>query len=170
MFADAEDAIVQLINHMLENALQKRASDIHIEPEAAACRVRLRVDGLLQVASIIPKELEARVITRLKMMAGLDIAEKRLPQDGQLKFMYQKNNIHCRMSTCPTMQGEKIALRILYESPVHRNIDELGMTLSQLMLVKKMLTKPQWRGLCDIQRLENDSRYAKKYLRKNFRE
>lgn len=143
MLNNKHDDVVQLIDDVLQSAVEKRASDIHIEPAVCGCRIRFRIDGLLQNESPIPTEFKDRYITRLKILSNLNIAETRLPQDGHLHFAHNTRRVNCRISTCPTIHGEKIVLRILYDKPTQINIENLGLLESQLSIVKKNLSKPQ---------------------------
>ncbi len=143
MLNNKHDDVVQLIDDVLQLAVEKRASDIHIEPTTSGCRTRFRVDGLLECTNNIPNGFKDRLITRLKILSNLNIAETRLPQDGHLHFTHEKRSINCRISTCPTIHGEKIVLRILYDKPTQINIENLGLLDSQLSIVKKNLSKPQ---------------------------
>lgn len=133
-----DEPISLFINELIENAKNKKASDIHLEANDNEYTIRFRCDGLLQIITKIPKHLALRVITKIKIMAQLNIAERRLPQDGRIKY-----NIDLRVSTCPTLNGEKIVLRLLYNSSFNMDLNHLGLTKSQLNIVYKSLALPQ---------------------------
>lgn len=138
-----EPTIIHL-NHIMDNAIQKSASDIHFEPYENHCRIRLRCDGILYETCQLNNEFTARLITRLKIMARLDISERRLPQDG--RFHIKKNNhdlIDIRINTCPTLFGEKVVLRILDTHKISLAIDTLGFTEPQKELFLNKISKPQ---------------------------
>ena len=122
----------------------KSASDIHIEPYEKHCRIRYRQDGMLYTITEIPSNLAERLITRLKVISKLDIAERRLPQDGHFQIANNKNkSIDVRINTCPTLFGEKVVLRILDDSKLSLDINVLGMTESQQTLFISAISKPQ---------------------------
>ena len=126
--ADVEDApIVRFVNKVMLDAIKRGASDIHFEPYEKHYRVRLRLDGVLKEIAQPPVALASKVAARLKVMSRLDIAERRVPQDGRIKMKLSKNRaIDFRVSTCPTLFGEKIVLRILDPSSAQLGIDALG--------------------------------------------
>lgn len=136
---EEDQPLIQLVNNIILNAQQKSASDIHIEPNENNCRIRYRQQGVLQIIDELPKHLAARITTRLKVLAKLDIAEKRLPQDGR----FHLNQIDLRINTCPTLEGEKIVLRLLNTDQRNLSIDELNMDFSTLNLFKQILSYPQ---------------------------
>lgn len=141
-----DEPVIEFVTKLLQDAIQKRASDIHIEPHENYCRVRFRLDGLLYEAAQLPNHLAARVIMRLKIMANLNIAEKRLPQDGRIHLNKQKNNtlrVDLRINTCPTLFGEKIVLRILNAQKNLADINLLGLTTAQKELMMNKLTAPK---------------------------
>lgn len=126
---DAKDdtPVVAFINKMLRQAVQMGASDLHFEPYEKKYRVRFRIDGILRVIAQPPKSLSERFSARMKVMAKLDIAERRLPQDGRIKFKVDaKKTIDLRVNSLPTLWGEKIVMRILDSSPAKLDIDKLG--------------------------------------------
>jgi len=123
----AEDApIVKYVNLILRQALQERASDVHIEPSADDLRIRFRIDGVLHEVTRSPKAIQGGVTTRLKVMASLDIAEHRVPQDGRITLTAGRREIDLRVATLPTVHGEKIVLRVLDKSSATLNLSELG--------------------------------------------
>lgn len=143
--SDVEDApIVRFINKVLLDAIRKGASDIHFEPYEKIYRVRLRMDGVLKEIAQPPVQLAQKMSARLKVMSRLDIAERRVPQDGRIKMKLSKTRaIDFRVSTCPTLFGEKIVLRILDPSQAMLGIDSLGYEPFQKALYEKYLAKPQ---------------------------
>lgn len=142
---DAEEApIVKYINKMLIDAIRKGASDLHFEPYEKRYRVRFRIDGILHEVSEPPIKLANRLSARLKVMAKLDIAERRLPQDGRIKLkISDRKSIDFRVSTLPTLWGEKIVMRILDSSSAQLGIDVLGYEQDQKHAYLEMLSKPQ---------------------------
>ena len=136
--------IVQFINSVIEQAVQRNASDIHFEVYEKFCRVRLRQDGLLHEFANPERSAVARLVARLKIMANLDISERRIPQDGSIKFsLTNQSTVDIRVNSCPTMYGEKIVLRILETNNILRKIGELGFNDQQLNLFLKAVEKPQ---------------------------
>ena len=142
---DVEDApIVRFCNKVMLDAIRKGASDIHFEPYEKIYRVRLRMDGVLKEVAQPPVQLAGKLSARLKVMSRLDIAERRVPQDGRIKMKLSKNRaIDFRVSTCPTLFGEKIVLRILDPAQAMLGIDSLGYEPFQKDLYMKNLAKPQ---------------------------
>lgn len=138
----ADEPVADYLDHLFNEAIINHASDIHIEPQSTQYRIRFRRDGLLYEAAIIPTHLAVRLITRLKILAGLNIAEKRLPQDGRLQLK-RHHNIDVRLNTCPTLCGEKIALRLLDTRHLSLTIDALGMTPEQQECFTHHLSQPQ---------------------------
>jgi type IV pilus assembly protein PilB len=143
--ADAEETpIVRFVNKMLLDAIQRGASDIHFEPYEKNYRVRYRTDGVLQEISAPPVALGMRLAARLKVLARLDLAERRIPQDGRIKLNLSKSkSIDFRVSTCPTLFGEKVVLRINDASAAQMGIDSLGYDPHQKELYLKALARPQ---------------------------
>ena len=142
---DVEDApIVRFVNKILLDAIKRGASDIHFEPYEKYFRIRTRLDGVLKEVALPPVQLAVKIIARLKVMARLDIAERRVPQDGRIKMRLSKNRaIDFRVSTCPTLFGEKIVTRILDPSSAMLGIDALGYEPFQRELYLKNLGRPQ---------------------------
>ena len=142
---EVEDApIVRFCNKVMLDAIRKGASDIHFEPYEKIYRVRLRMDGVLKEIAQPPVQLAGKLSARLKVMSRLDIAERRVPQDGRIKMKLSKNRaIDFRVSTCPTLFGEKIVLRILDPAQAMLGIDSLGYEPFQKDLYMKNLAKPQ---------------------------
>ena len=141
---DDDAPIVKYINGILGDAVKKGASDLHFEPYEKKYRIRFRVDGILHEVASPPVNLANRFSARLKVMSKLDIAERRLPQDGRIKLkISNKRNIDLRVSTLPTMWGEKIVMRILDSSAASLDIDKLGYTDEQKAKYMNALSKPQ---------------------------
>jgi type IV pilus assembly protein PilB len=142
---DVEDApIVRFVNKILLDAIKKGASDIHFEPYEKMFRIRTRLDGVLKEVALPPVQLAVKIVARLKVMSRLDIAERRVPQDGRIKMRLSKNRaIDFRVSTCPTLFGEKVVTRILDPSSAMLGIDALGYEPVQRELYLKFLAKPQ---------------------------
>lgn len=135
--------VVKFVNKVLIDAIKRGASDIHFEPYETDYRVRLRVDGLLKNSAKMPVKLNQRITARLKVMAQLDIAEKRVPQDGRIKLNISKTKqIDFRVSTLPTLFGEKVVLRILDGSAAKLGIDKLGYEPDQQQLFLDAIHKP----------------------------
>jgi type IV pilus assembly protein PilB len=142
---DIDDApIVRYINKLLLDAIRRGASDIHFEPYEKIYRVRYRMDGVLKEIAQPPVQLAGKMSARLKVMSRLDIAERRVPQDGRIKMKLSKTRaIDFRVSTCPTLYGEKVVMRILDPSSAMLGIDALGYEPFQKDLYMKYLAKPQ---------------------------
>ncbi len=142
---DADDApVVRFVNKMLLDAIRGGSSDLHFEPYEKAYRVRLRTDGILHEVARPPIQLAPRISARLKVMAGLDISERRKPQDGRIKMKLSKSKaIDFRVNTLPTLWGEKIVMRILDPSSAQMGIDALGYEEDQKELYMNALRQPQ---------------------------
>jgi type IV pilus assembly protein PilB len=142
---DVEDApIVRYVNKVMLDAIRRGASDIHFEPYERQYRVRIRVDGVLREVAQPPVQLSQKLAARIKVMSRLDIAERRVPQDGRIKMKLSKSrSIDFRVSSCPTLFGEKIVLRILDASAAMMGIDALGYEPFQKDLYMAALAKPQ---------------------------
>lgn len=134
-----DEPLIQFVDHIIANAIQQRASDIHIEPYEKNCRIRYRQQGMLSLINEIPLPLADRMATRLKVMAKLDIAERRLPQDGR----FHMHEIDIRINTCPTLFGEKIVLRLLNPQHLSLNIDDLAFSPTQKTLFINKINQSQ---------------------------
>ncbi|MEO6155092.1 MAG: ATPase, T2SS/T4P/T4SS family, partial [Thermomonas sp.] len=135
--------VVKFINKALVDAIRKGASDIHFEPYETDYRVRFRIDGILKTARRVPVKMHQRIAARIKVMAQLDIAEKRVPQDGRIKLNLSKTKqIDFRVSTLPTLFGEKVVLRILDGGAAKLGIDKLGYEEAQKQLFQEAVLKP----------------------------
>lgn len=142
---DSDDApVVRFVNKMLMDAIRLGSSDLHFEPYEKTFRVRLRTDGVLHEVAKPPTQLSGRIAARLKVMAGLDISERRKPQDGRIKLRISKNRaIDFRVNTLPTLWGEKIVMRILDPTSAQMGIDSLGYEPDQKALYLEALRQPQ---------------------------
>ncbi|MHC5119066.1 MAG: GspE/PulE family protein, partial [Planctomycetota bacterium] len=127
-----EPSLVNLVNLILLEAIEERASDIHIEPFEGEVKIKFRIDGMLIEKSPSPKKLQAAIISRIKIMAGMNIAERFIPQDGHIEFSGNRGKIDIRVSTVPTIFGEAITMRILDRSAALIGLDELGMNRQML--------------------------------------
>ncbi|VAW46262.1 Type IV fimbrial assembly, ATPase PilB [hydrothermal vent metagenome] len=150
-YADTSDAVedladspaVKLVNKVLLDAIKRGASDIHFEPYEKTYRIRYRIDGILKTMIKPPKNMTQKISSRLKVMSKLDIAEKRVPQDGRVKLNLSKTkSIDFRLSTCPTLFGEKVVMRILDASAARMGIDKLGYEDEQKKLFMDAIIKP----------------------------
>lgn len=119
--------VVRLVNALIARAIAERASDIHIEPETSRVRVRLRIDGILHEVMNIPKDLQSPVISRIKVMAGMDVAERRAPQDGRITLIARPQEYDFRISTYPAVHGENVVIRVLEKSAAQITLDKLGL-------------------------------------------
>jgi general secretion pathway protein E len=137
-----EAPVVRLVNLLLIEALEARSSDVHIEAYHDGLRVRYRVDGVLQEAPSPPPHLTAAIISRLKIMAELDIAERRLPQDGRIRLRLQNRQVDVRVSTVPTLRGESVVLRLLDKERGRISLTELGMAADTLEQFTEAVSRP----------------------------
>ena len=137
-----EISVISLVNRMITNAIDRRASDIHVESYENTSRVRYRIDGVLQEVMDIPRDKKYAIISRLKIMADLDIAEKRRPQDGRFRVKRGNRVIDIRVSTLPTDFGEKIVLRILDKSQINLHLEQLGFDSTTLQRFKSIIHSP----------------------------
>ncbi len=135
--------VPQLVDALLQQALQERASDIHIEPATQGLRVRFRIDGMLREKELLPLEMQAAVLSRIKLLSALDIAEKRLPQDGRWRVQKENQDVDVRVSTLPVQGGEKAVLRILPFRGMRQNIETLGFSKDALQRYRLLYQKPQ---------------------------
>jgi type IV pilus assembly protein PilB len=137
-----ETSIVQLVNHLISKAVMDGASDIHVEPDEDILRVRSRVDGVLQETVTLPLKLHAAVLSRIKILGELDIAEKRLPQDGRFVVKVGARDIDLRLSTLPTIFGEKAVMRLLDKGSMTLDIERLAPLPDTLDILKKVVKRP----------------------------
>src|SRR5215210_2637923 len=140
---ESEDApVIKIVNLILVQALKEKASDIHIEPFEKHLKLRYRVDGALIEASSPPKALQLAIASRIKILAGLDIAERRLPQDGRFRIRVSGKEVDLRISVLPTVYGEKIVIRLLDKSALSGSIEQLGMDEHTLGRLKHAIDAP----------------------------
>jgi len=143
LLEDTSDApIIKLVNLMLSQAVKARASDIHIEPSQQRLKIRYRVDGLLYDMLSPPKHVQSALISRVKIMAKMNIAEKRLPQDGRIEIRIADRSVDIRVSTIPTAHGERVVLRLLDKSNVLLKVSDLGMPETALQDFENLIHSP----------------------------
>jgi len=136
-----EAPIIRLVNVVLTQALRRQASDIHIEPYETDIKVRFRIDGILYEIFSLPKRFQAHIVSRLKVMANLDIAEKRLPQDGRIKIKVANKTVDIRISVIPMAFGERMVLRLLDKSISILGLADMGMAEKRLEIFEKLINK-----------------------------
>ncbi len=139
---DANSPVVRLLQSIMEDAVQIRASDVHIEPDEDVLRIRQRVDGVLQEQTIKETRIASALVSRLKLMAGLDISEKRLPQDGRFEVRVKNREIDVRLSTMPVQHGESAVMRLAEHGGANANLDGAGMPAEQLQRFRFLITRP----------------------------
>jgi len=138
----SEAPVIKLVNHIISKATEMGASDIHLEPFAEDLILRYRIDGILHNFEAPPKRLNSALCTRIKIMAKLDISERRLPQDGRIKLKLQGKDIDMRVSTLPTLYGESVVIRILDRSNLNVNLEKMGFPKQELEQFQKLIHKP----------------------------
>ncbi len=134
--------IIRLINHIIGEAVRNRASDIHVEPMEDRVRVRYRIDGVCHIRDDIPKNIQPAVMTRFKIISGMDIAEKRVPQDGRIKMKFGGKQIDFRVSACPAYHGESVVLRILRPESANVGIGALGFEEDNYETFQRIIRRP----------------------------
>jgi type II secretory ATPase GspE/PulE/Tfp pilus assembly ATPase PilB-like protein len=137
-----EELVIQMVNLIINQAIQDRASDIHIEPFEKELRVRYRIDGVLHEVNSPPKRLHAAIISRVKILSDMDIAERRLPQDGRMRIRTGNRQIDLRISTIPTLYGESAVMRILDKQTAMLGLQELGMHGPQFDRFRRLIQEP----------------------------
>ena len=137
-----EAPVVRAVNLMIEEAIKRRASDIHVEPRRSNLEIRYRIDGVLHHIRNLPKTLQAAVISRIKIMGEMDIAERRVPLDGRITVRIDNRNIDLRVSTLPTQHGERVVLRILDKTGMLLNLDQLGFSKRDKGAFESLIKKP----------------------------
>lgn len=140
--ADADGPIIKLVHAIIADAVSQRASDIHLEPLERHLRVRYRVDGVLVAGKTPPKRLQAVIISRLKIMAGISIAEKRLPQDGRIQIKIEGRDLDLRVSSLPTSHGEGVVMRILDQESLKFGLKELGFLPDDEATFERLIAQP----------------------------
>ncbi len=140
---DAGDSkIVRLVNELIVEAVRGRASDIHVEPREDRVELRYRVDGVCHVRQSLPKRNQSAILARLKLMAGVNISERRIPQDGRIKLPIDGEQVDFRVSTCPAYHGESVVLRVLRPDSVQIGLPSLGFEPENLELFNKIIRRP----------------------------
>ncbi len=141
---DPEASVVKFVNQIIREAIVERATDIHVEPLENDLRIRYRIDGILHEVAVPPqlRLLQSAIISRLKVMAHMDIAERRLPQDGRINLQASGQNIDVRVSTIPTVNGESISLRLLSRTEQHFGFERLDMSEKQTTTIRHLLAQP----------------------------
>jgi len=139
---DDETPMVKLVNQILTSAVFQRASDIHIDPLDDKTLVRYRVDGVLDTVREFPIKIHSQMVSRIKVMSGMDITETRVPQDGRIQTLIQQKNLDLRISTLPTVRGEKVVMRILDLSGQMNKITSLGLSQKEELELRRMIAKP----------------------------
>lgn len=140
--------IIRLANALIQQAILDRASDIHVEPQAKSLRVRYRIDGVLQEAMTIPKNLAQALVSRLKIMADMNIAERRVPQDGRIEIRHNGKELDLRVNTIPTPSGEKVCMRILDKSGTQIGLAKLAFSPVNQAKIEEMVSQPNGLFLC----------------------
>lgn len=140
--SDEEATVVKLLNTIFEDAVQTRASDIHIEPDENKLRIRMRIDGVLQENILNESRIATALVLRLKLMSGLDISEKRLPQDGRFNIKIQQRSIDMRISTMPIQYGESVVMRLLDQANNVLTLNQTGMPDAILQRLRNILSRP----------------------------
>ncbi|MCD6420383.1 MAG: Flp pilus assembly complex ATPase component TadA, partial [Synergistetes bacterium] len=134
--------VVKLVNYIISRAVEEGASDIHFEPQEDGLLIRYRVDGLLRYVEQFSLDMALPVVSRLKIMAGMDIAEKRLPQDGRVVLRVGDKDVDIRISTLPTVYGEKVVLRLLDRTSILIGLEKLGLLEDDMKKILQMISHP----------------------------
>lgn len=137
-----DSPVVRLVNQMLQQAVQLRASDIHLDPQEGRVLIRYRIDGQLRTERVLARQMLGMMVARIKIMSNLNIAERRIPQDGRFKMQVDFKTIDVRVSTLPTVHGEKVVLRILDLQSGIKELEKLGLQEHNLTLFQKMIERP----------------------------
>jgi len=137
-----EAPVAKIVTTVLEYAIKGRASDVHIEPQELKTRVRYRIDGILQEKLVLPKGIHEALVSRIKILSGLKIDEKRIPQDGRFNFKIGDEEVDLRVSTLPTVHGEKVVMRLLKKTGGIPTLNDLGMRGPQLAVLEEAILKP----------------------------
>jgi type IV pilus assembly protein PilB len=137
-----EAPVVRLVSSILSQAVRERASDIHVSPEKGSVQLRFRVDGKLREVPAPPKSIFLPIVSRIKILANMDIAASRVPQDGRFTFTMENREVHVRASSLPTIHGENLVLRLLYRTGEALDLDDLGMAPADLAIMKEVIEKP----------------------------
>lgn len=140
--AEQDSPVIRLVNQIILNAVTQKASDIHIDPQETKVLIRYRVDGVLKVERILPKQLQSVLTARIKILSNLDITEYRIPQDGRMKVQLEHHSVDLRVSAVPTLYGEKMVMRLFVIGSVLNDIDHLGFNKLNLKRFLSMLDSP----------------------------
>ena len=138
----SEAPVIRLVNTIVGRVIELRASDIHLEPFETGLHVRYRVDGVLQASDLLPARQGAAVVSRIKLLAHIDIAERRLPQDGRIRTRVKGRELDLRISTVPTVHGESVVLRVLDRASVRLSLEEMAMDEATLQAFRSLLARP----------------------------
>ncbi len=138
----AESPIIRFVNYVISDAIKQGASDIHIEPKEKALKIRYRIDGVLFEAMNPPYQMHPAIVSRLKIMSNLDISERRLPQDGRVRAVVHGRKVDLRLSTLPTVSGEKVVMRILDNRSINVALEDLGFSDDCLTIWKRQIDEP----------------------------
>jgi len=139
---EEDGPVIRFVNAIAQQAVREGASDIHLEPEESTFRIRFRIDGVLREISVQPKALYASIVSRVKVMAALDISERRLPQDGRFRLPAAGRDLDVRVSTFPTVHGENVVLRLLDRTAALRRLSDLGLATKPLERLTRMIERP----------------------------
>ena len=141
---DQEASVIKFVNQIIWEAFKNRATDIHFEPQEDELRIRNRIDGILHLIPLPPqlKRFQAAIISRIKVMSGMDISEKRLPQDGRINVRIKGEEIDIRVSTVPTVYGESVSLRLLTRGKIFMSLDKLGFSALEESAIREIIVKP----------------------------
>ena len=140
--AGSESPVIRFVNFVISDAIKQGASDIHIEPKEKTLKLRYRIDGILFEAMNPPQTMHAAIVSRLKIMANLDISERRLPQDGRIRTIVHGRKVDLRMSTLPTAFGEKVVIRILDNRSINVPLEDLGFSEDSMTIWKNQIDQP----------------------------
>src|SRR5215469_437689 len=141
---DQEASVIKFVNQIIWEAFRNRATDIHFEPQEDELRIRNRIDGILHLIPLPPqlKRFQAAIISRIKVMSGMNISEKRLPQDGRINVRIKGEEIDIRVSTVPTVYGESVSLRLLTRGKIFLSLDKLGFSTLEENAIREIIVKP----------------------------
>ena len=134
--------MVRLIDLLIEKAVADRATDIHISPDDKSTRINLRVDGIMRPSFVLPRQVHSQIVTRIKVMSGINIAEQRIPQDGKINYQYSGRYIDIRTSTSPTDNGENVVMRLLDSANIVTGMDKLGLDPENHSKIIELSQKP----------------------------
>jgi type II secretory ATPase GspE/PulE/Tfp pilus assembly ATPase PilB-like protein len=139
---DSRGAVIPLVDEILSMAIRRGATDVHLQPDKRVVRARLRIDGDLSPGSTLPSSLLAPIVARIKVLASLDLTETRIPQDGKIRFPFDKGVIDMRVSTVPSVNGESVVIRILDKNRQNLSLESIGLDLESQGLLRRMSQRP----------------------------